>query len=60
MFFCSYYLKIVTLFLDEPSGIAESSVFNLFFCPYYLKSLICYFVFDLLEQSVLNHELHHH
>ena len=30
MFFCSYYLKTVTLFLDEPSGIAESSVFILF------------------------------
>jgi len=24
--FCSFYLKIVILFLDEPSGIAESYV----------------------------------
>ena len=29
MFFCPYYLKNVILFLDEPSGIAESYVFNL-------------------------------
>ena len=57
MFFCSYYLKIVTLFLDEPSGIAESSVFNMFLLS---KTLICYFVFDLLEQPVLYHHLHHH
>ena len=57
MFFCSYYLKIVTLFLDEPSGIAESSVFNMSLLS---KTLICYFVFDLLEQSVLYHHLHHH
>ena len=35
MFFCPYYLKNVILFLDEPSGIAESYVFNLVLCLYH-------------------------
>ena len=34
MSFCPYYLKNVILFLDEPSGIAESYVFNLLLCLY--------------------------
>ena len=37
MFFCPYYLKNVILFLDEPSGIAESYVFNPVLCLYHLK-----------------------
>ena len=39
--FCPYYLKNVILFLDEPSGIAESYVFNLVLClSFVLLSLL--------------------
>jgi len=50
--FCPYYLKNVILFLDEPSGIAESYVFNPVLCLYH-EIQISYNIFGFKSKILI-------